>query len=54
MIQETLQFCEVIVLCYNMQIGFQVTSHVLPPSTWHILEIIVYTLTIVVIVYILN
>jgi hypothetical protein len=52
--QEALQFRATIVLCYNRQTTVRVTSLVLPPLTWHISQIIVDALSLVVSACVLN
>jgi hypothetical protein len=52
--QEALQFRVVIVLCYNQQTRVRVTSHVPPPLTWHIYQIIVDVLFLIITAYVLN
>jgi hypothetical protein len=52
--QEALQFRATIVLCYSQQTKMKVTSYVFPPLTWHIFQIIIDVLSLVVNVYVLN
>jgi len=52
--QEAIQFRATIVLCYNQQITFKVIGHVPPPLNWHISQIIVNVLSLVVSAYVLN
>jgi hypothetical protein len=52
--QEALQYCYAIVHCYIRQIAIRINVHVLDLVTWHVAEIVVDILSIVITTYVLN
>jgi hypothetical protein len=54
MFQDALLFQNVIVLCYSRQIAMKVVNQVPPPFTWHICQIIVDCLSLIVTICVLN
>ncbi len=52
MFQETLQFKDAIIFCYNKQNTVRISGKVPPLFTWHIFKIIVDSLFHVVIAYV--
>jgi hypothetical protein len=54
MFQETLQFWEIIVLPHNKQTIVKLTGCMPPPLIWHISQIIVDCISLLMYVYVLN
>jgi len=52
--QKALQFRVVIVLCYSQQTVVRVIGHVPPTLTWHIYQIIINVLSLVINACVLN
>jgi hypothetical protein len=54
MFQETLKFWEIIFLPHNKQTIVKPIVHMPPPLTWHISQIIVDCISLLMYVYVLN
>jgi hypothetical protein len=52
--QEALQFKDTIMFCYNRQSAIRMTTKFPPPWTWHICQIVVDCLSLILIVCVLN